>query len=43
MSVVLDPNVKDLYCRHHWEPDQYAAGMRRLEEVVSLDLLRVQN
>jgi hypothetical protein len=28
---VLDPNVKDLYCRHRWEPDQYAAGMASLE------------
>ena len=33
--VVLDPNVKDLYCRHWWEPEQYTAGMTRLEEVVS--------
>jgi hypothetical protein len=33
---VLDPNVKDLYCHHQWEPGQYAAGMVRLEEVVSL-------
>jgi hypothetical protein len=32
--AVLDPTIKDLYCRHRWEPEQYAAGMRRLEEVV---------
>jgi hypothetical protein len=31
---VLDPNVKDLYCRHRWETDQFDAGMRRLGEVV---------
>lgn len=33
--IVLDPNVKDLYCRHRWEPEQYTAGMTRLQEVVS--------
>jgi len=32
---VLDPNVKDLYCHHCWEQEQYDAGMRRLEAVVS--------
>lgn len=37
MFEVLDLNVKDLYCRHRWEPEQYEAGMKRLEEVVSLD------
>jgi hAT family C-terminal dimerisation region len=31
---VLDPIVKDLYCRHRWEMDQFNAGMRRLGEVV---------
>jgi hypothetical protein len=31
---VLDPNVKDLYFRHRWDPDQYDTGMRWLEEVV---------
>ena len=36
MLVVLDPNVKDLYCRHQWEPEQYAAGMAKLEEVVNI-------
>lgn len=35
-STVLDPNVKDLYCRRRWEPEQYQAGMERLKEVVSL-------
>jgi hypothetical protein len=30
---VLDPNVKDLYCRHRWESHQYTAGLRRLEDV----------
>jgi hypothetical protein len=33
--LVLDPNIKDLYCRHRWEQDQYDAGIQRLEEVVS--------
>jgi hypothetical protein len=33
--LVLDPNVKDLYFRHHWSHEQYAAGMKQLEEVVS--------
>ena len=32
---VLDPNVKDLYFKHRWNEEQYAAGMRQLEEVVS--------
>jgi len=32
--TVLDPNVKDLYFRHHWESDQYESGMKRLGEVV---------
>ena len=27
-------NIKNVYCRHHWEPDQYTVGMVRLEEVV---------
>ncbi|KAH9972369.1 hypothetical protein BJV77DRAFT_1074894 [Russula vinacea] len=31
--ICLDPNIKDLYCCHCWEPDQYAAGMTKLEEV----------
>jgi len=33
ICLVLDPNVKDLYCRRRWEPEQYQAGMKRLEEV----------
>jgi hypothetical protein len=32
---VLDPNVKDLYFRHRWNGEQFAAGMRQLKEVVS--------
>jgi len=32
ICLVLDPNVKDLYCRHQWDLEQYAAGMTRLEE-----------
>ena len=28
--LVLDPNIKDLYC-HHREPDQYAAGIATLK------------
>ncbi|KAG6806576.1 hypothetical protein H0H92_010774, partial [Tricholoma furcatifolium] len=31
--VVLDPNVKDLYCRARWEPEQFELGMERLNEV----------
>lgn len=34
---VLDPNVKDLYCRRRWDPNQYESGIKRLEEVVSLN------
>jgi hypothetical protein len=33
--LVLDPNVKDLYFQHRWSHEQYAAGMKQLEEVVS--------
>jgi hypothetical protein len=32
--LVLDPTVKDRYCHHLWETEQFDAGMRRLEEVV---------
>lgn len=32
--LVLDPNVKDLYCRHRWEQEQYDKGIRSLEAVV---------
>ena len=32
---MLDPNVKDLYFQKEWDTEQYAAGMRQLEEVVS--------
>ena len=38
--LVLDPNVKDLYCRHRWDSEQYEAGMKRLEEVVRRSLLK---
>ena len=38
--LVLDPNVKDLYCRHRWDLEQYEAGMKRLEEVVRRSLLK---
>jgi len=34
-SIVLDPNVKHLYCKSQWEPEQYQAGMKQLEDVVS--------
>ncbi len=34
-SIVLDPNVKHLYCQSRWEPEQYEAGMKQLEDVVS--------
>jgi hypothetical protein len=37
MHIVLDPNVKDLYCRRRWDPEQYEAGMERLNEVVGLE------
>ena len=39
IRIALDPNIKDVYCRVRWEPDQYAAGMRRMEEVVRVDIL----
>jgi len=32
--LVLDPNVKDLYCRHRWEQEQYDKGISCLEAVV---------
>jgi hypothetical protein len=38
-SIVLDPNIKHLYCRARWEREQYEAGMKRLEDVVSLQFL----
>jgi hypothetical protein len=34
-TLVLDPNVKDLYFQSQWRSEQYAAGMKQLEEVVS--------
>ena len=34
-DLVLDPNVKDLYCCHRWDKDQYDAGIKCLEGVVS--------
>lgn len=33
ICLVLDPNVKDLYCRSRWSADQYDAGMERLKEL----------
>jgi hypothetical protein len=33
--LVLDPTVKDLYFRRRWSNERYAAGMGKLEEVVS--------
>ena len=35
---MLDPNIKDVYFRSRWEPEQFEAGMERLEEVVSPSL-----
>ena len=34
-SIVLDPNVKHLYCRTWWECEQYKAGMKQLEDVLT--------
>ena len=36
--VVLNLNVKHLYCQSQWESEQYEAGMERLNEVVSPSL-----
>jgi hypothetical protein len=36
--LVLDPNVKHLYCRSRWEAEHYEAGMKQLEQVVSPSL-----
>jgi hypothetical protein len=33
--LVLDPNIKDMYFRSRWDSEQYDAGMKELEEVVS--------
>ncbi|KAG6864101.1 hypothetical protein C0991_012481, partial [Blastosporella zonata] len=33
ICLVLDPNVKDLYCCHRWEPEQYEAGLDQLGQV----------
>ena len=33
--LVLDPNFKDMYFRSKWDSEQYAAGMKQLEDVVS--------
>ncbi|KAM6491794.1 hypothetical protein JOM56_012834 [Amanita muscaria] len=33
ICLVLDPNVKNLYCRHKWEPEEYKAGMACLDKV----------
>jgi hypothetical protein len=33
--LVLDPNVKDLYFQHQWSREQYSAGMKQLEDIVS--------
>ena len=33
--LVLNPNIKDLYYHHRWEPDQYDAGIQWLKEVIS--------
>lgn len=34
--LVLDPNVKDLYFQGQWDGEQYTAGMKQLEKVVSI-------
>jgi hypothetical protein len=34
-QLVLDPNVKDVYFQHRWSHEQYATGMKQLEDVVS--------
>ena len=31
---VLDPNVKDMYFRHRWDTERFAAGMKQLEDAV---------
>lgn len=36
--LVLDPNVKDMYFRSQWSRENYNAGMRQLEEVVSCSM-----
>jgi hypothetical protein len=41
-TLVLDPNVKDLYFRGRWNSEQYSAGMQLLEEVVSHSIGRDQ-
>ena len=41
LTLVLDPNVKDLYFRGEWDSEQYAAGMKQLEEVVGHSLYAV--
>lgn len=33
VCVVLDPNLKNLYFRARWDREQYAAAMKKLEEV----------
>jgi hypothetical protein len=41
LHLVLDPNVKDLYCRHRWEQEQYDRGISCLEAVVRAVLYNV--
>jgi hypothetical protein len=36
--LVLDPNIKDIYFQHRWSHEQYAAGMKQLEGVVSISI-----
>jgi hypothetical protein len=33
--LVLNPNVKGVYFQHRWSHEQYAAGMKQLEDIVS--------
>ena len=41
LHLVLDPNVKDLYCHHRWEQEQYDRGISCLEAVVRAVLYNV--
>jgi hypothetical protein len=41
--LALDPNIKTAYAEEKWQKEFFDAGLRRLEEVVSLSMLLIDD
>jgi hypothetical protein len=41
--LALDPNIKTAYAEEKWQQEFFDTGLRRLEEVVSLSMLLIDD